>query len=61
MIDATQVTNETCVCHLARKYFEELCHGQHSAYSPVIIVLQPVTDDVDNLVLTAPFQINEFK
>lgn len=60
-VDVTQVTNETCMCHLAHGYFEEFFHGQHSFYIPAIIALQPVIDDVNNLEHTTPFQINEFQ
>ena len=61
--DATRVTDETSMRHLACKYFEELFQSHHSLSSPVINSLHPVLDDVDadNLELTTPFQIHEFK
>jgi hypothetical protein len=59
--DTTRVTDESGMCQLAREYFEELFQGQQSIYSPVISALQPVVNDVDNLELTAPFQLVEFK
>lgn len=37
--DAIRVTDYTCMCHLARKYFEDLLHGKDNIFNPVISVL----------------------
>ena len=54
----TQVTN---LCNVAKDYFVNLFQAQNSDVAPVINVIAESISGEDNLKLTSPFMIEEFK
>jgi len=63
LIDAAnnRVTQESDLCNVAKDYFLELFQGQNSNVAPAIGVIAEFMMGEDNVKLTSPFLIEEFK
>jgi len=56
-----RVTDGHGLCQLAKGYFEELFLESNSDCAPVLEAIENVVSEEDNVCLTAPFQVQEFK
>ena len=59
--DGLRVTDEVRMANVAKNYFHELFQAKDSVRAPVLDTLRQVVTEEDNIKLTAPFQIKEFK
>jgi hypothetical protein len=57
----TQVTEALDICNVARNYFVNIFQKQNSTLPPVLDAISPSISVDDNINLTAPFSLEEFR
>jgi len=59
--DGVRIAEEQGMRQVAKEYFETLFLESNSTRAPVVDIIEKVVSDDDNVMLTAPFQAEEFK
>jgi len=58
--EGVRVADEQSMCQVAKEYFETLFLESNSTRVSVVNIIEKVVSDDDNVMLTAPFQAEEF-
>jgi len=59
--EGVRIADEQGMRQVAKDYFETLFLESNSTHAPVVDIIEKVVSDEDNIMLTAPFQAEEFK